>query len=478
MDKKKDAFYITTTLPYVNARPHIGFAMEVIRADIIARYKRIQGFDVFFNTGTDEHGIKIYQAAEKEGIETKAFVDKNAQAFLDLKETLNLSFDRFIRTTDEDHKKIAARFWQKCWDAGYIYKNKYSGLYCSGCEMFITEKDLVNGECPNHLGKKLELVEEENYFFKYSAFAEKLLKLYKKKDFVIPDYRLNEIKNFVKGGLEDFSISRLKEKMPWGIPVPNDEDHVMYVWFDALTNYISTLGWSEDSEKFEKYWVNGSPVQYCGKDNIQQQAARWQAMLMSVGLPPTDKIIINGWIISGGQKMSKSIGNVIDPSVIVAEYGTDALRFFVSFELHPFEDSDLNSEKMKESYNANLANGLGNVVSRVMKMSETNIKKPIDVGEVKIPSEYYEAFDKYNLQEASNVIWKVISDLDQKITDTEPFKLVKSDPEKGEEIISDLVRGVYQVAIMLEPFMPESSSIIRRAVKENKKPESLFIRKD
>ncbi len=478
MNKNNKTFYITTTLPYVNAQPHIGFAMEVIRADIVARYKRIQGFDVFFNTGTDEHGIKIYQTALKAGIDPQTFVNKNAQTFLELKETLNLTFDRFIRTTEKDHKEIATKFWQKCAEAGYIYKNKYNGLYCVGCEMFITEKDLVNGECPHHPGVKLEFLEEENYFFKYSAFADQLLKLYEKEDFVIPDYRLKEVKNLVKSGLEDFSISRLKEKMPWGIPVPGDEDHVMYVWFDALTNYISTIGWSTDSENFEKYWVKGTPTQYCGKDNLQQQAARWQAMLMSVGLPPSDKIIIDGFIISGGQKMSKSIGNVVSPSSIIDEYGTEALRFFVSNELHPFEDSDLTEEKMKESYNANLANGLGNVVSRVLKMAETNLQNPVEIKDVEIPQSYHDSFDKYNLQEATDLIWKNISEIDQKITDTEPFKIVKSDPEKGQEIISNLVQEVYRVAIMLEPFMPETSLIIQKAVKENKKPESLFIRKE
>jgi methionyl-tRNA synthetase len=291
-------FYITTTLPYANAKPHIGFAMEIVRADVVARYQRLLGHDVFFNTGTDEHGTKILQKAQEEGKDVMEFLDEKAANFTELADRLNIKYDRFIRTTDKDHENAAQNFWKLCDQNGYIYKKKYAGLYCVGCEMFINEKDLINGECEHHPGKKLEEIEEENYFFKYSEFQKDLLEKYShensekndqnKNGFVIPSNRQKEISNFVESGLEDFSISRLKEKMPWGVPVPGDDEHVMYVWFDALVNYISTLGWGTNSEidfsapsnlesdLFKKFWNDATVVQYCGKDNLQFQAARWQ----------------------------------------------------------------------------------------------------------------------------------------------------------------------------------------------------------
>ncbi len=477
-NKGKTPFYITTTLPYVNSKPHIGFAMEIIRADAVARYKRLLGHDVFFNTGTDEHGTKIYQKAKEENKDTQKFVDENAENFKKLKETLNLSFNKFIRTTDIEHKEKAQEFWKRCKDNGFIYKKNYKGLYCVGCEMFITEKDLVDGKCPLHPDRSPEIVEEENYFFAYSKFEEKLLELYKKEDFVFPSFRLNEIRNFVKSGLEDFSISRIKEKMPWGISVPDDDKHVMYVWFDALVNYVSTLGWP-DSDDYKMYWEGGTTVQYCGKDNLQQQAARWQAMLLSVGLKTTDHIIVDGFITSGGQKMSKSLGNVIDPAEIVNEYGTDALRYYLLRELSPFEDSDFTKEKFKEAYNANLANGLGNLASRIMKMSEDNLDKPIDRPEnIDFPDEYKKSIEKYDFQKTCDYIWQRIGVLDEKIQKTEPFKLVKKDREKGIEVISELVFDLYCIAELLQPIIPNTSDKIKEAVINNIKPESLFKRKD
>jgi len=473
-------FYVTTTLPYVNAKPHIGFGMEIVRADVVARYKRAQGYDVFFNTGTDEHGTKIFQKAAELGIPAQQYVDEACMNFKNLKEQLNISYDKFTRTTDPEHIAAAQEFWKRCNDAGFIYKKKYSGLYCVGCEMFIPEKDLVNGECPMHPGRKLEYIEEENYFFKYSAFAPQLLELYKRADaFTLPASRLNEITSFVKSGLEDFSISRLASKMPWGIPVPGDSDHVMYVWFDALTNYISTLGWPNIDGNFEKFWLQGTPVQYCGKDNLQHQSARWQAMLMAAGVPASHKVIVNGFILGAdGQKMSKSIGNVVDPLDIVNEYGIDAFRYMMTREIHPFEDTAFGLDKCKEIYNAHLANGLGNVVSRVMKMSETHIAAPVDVSDVIIPDEYHKAFEAYNLQAAANIIWHVVGEIDQTITDTEPFKLVKTDKEKACAIITDLVKKVHIIATMLVPFMPDTAEKILASVRDNKKPGSLFARKD
>lgn len=482
-------YYLTTTLPYVNGDPHIGFALEIVRADALARILRKNGHEVFFNTGTDEHGLKIFQKAKEFGLETKTYVDKQSQAFQDLMKELKISEHKFIRTTDKIHEEAAQEFWKKCDEAGFIEKKTYGGLYCVGCEMFLKENDLINGECPNHPGKKLEFLEEENYFFKYSNFAEKLLKLYEsKKNFVVPDFRLNEIRNFVKNGLEDFSISRVAEKMPWGIPVPNDHSQVMYVWFDALVNYISTLGWSSDNdENFEKFWQSPDVVkiQICGKDNIQHQAARWQAMLLSVDLPTTDHVIVNGFITSNGQKMSKSLGNVIDPRAVVDEYnqygsGADALRYYLLREIHSFEDSSFTMDRFQEVYNANLAKGLGNLVSRILKMAEDNL----EAGDwVKIEEKENfeivfaeEILESFNLQKITDRIWEKISNLDQEIAETEPFKLVKTDTEKAKTLLIKFVIELKQIAILLEPFLPETSEKILKAIASHKKPEPIFLR--
>ncbi|MEX1087004.1 MAG: methionine--tRNA ligase [Candidatus Paceibacterota bacterium] len=474
-------FYITTTLPYVNASPHIGFAMELVRADIIARYKRQAGFDVFFNTGTDEHGAKIHEKALEKGIEPQEYVDEAAEKFKDLIDLLNISPDvHFIRTTDERHVKAAQEFWRRCNENGDIYKGTYKVKYCVGCELEKTESDLdESGHCPIHPNRELEVREEENYFFKFSAYAEKLLDLYTSTpDFVIPDFRLGEIRAFVERGLTDFSISRVKEKMPWGIEVPGDPDHVMYVWFDALVNYVSTLDWPIESEMFERYWKNGTPTQYAGKDNLRQQSAMWQAMLMSAGLPASRQIVINGFITSGGQKMSKSTGNVISPQEIVEVYGADALRYYLARELQSFEDSDFTQERFREVYNANLANGLGNLASRIMKMAETHLTTaPILPAQV-YEQDFQEALERFDLQRATDIIWEKIQAMDGNIQETEPFKLVKTDLEQAKAIISDLVIDLYKVSQMLAPVMPSTSAAIQEAVKTNTKPETLFPRRE
>lgn len=274
------SFYITTTLPYVNSDPHVGFAMEIIRADSIARYKKLQGFDVFFNTGTDEHGQKLLADATKAGKDVKEYVDHFAEQFRGLKGLLNISDDvHFIRTTDDHHEKAAQAIWKIVEQKGYIYKKNYETKYCVGCELEKTDSELnEQGRCPVHPDKEIELINEENYFFALSKVAPLLENLYKEKtELVIPAFRFNEMKAFLSRGLEDFSISRLKSKMSWGVPVPRDEDHVMYVWFDALTNYISTLGWPEDKNGlYKKFWQEGQKIQYCGKDNVRQQSMMWQ----------------------------------------------------------------------------------------------------------------------------------------------------------------------------------------------------------
>jgi methionyl-tRNA synthetase len=451
-------FYITTTLPYVNSDPHVGFALEIIRADVLARYHRLVGDEVFFNTGTDEHGQKIYQKALEENRKPQEYVDEYAAKFNRLKEALNLSYDNFIRTTDEHHIKAAQKFWEMVSQNGYIYKKNYKVKYCIGCELEKTDSDLQDGLCPDHPSKELEVREEENYFFKFSKFEDRLFKLYESKpDFVIPANRQKEIKNFVKSGLKDFSISRLKEKMPWGVPVPGDETQIMYVWFEALINYISALGWPENKDNFSKWWPG---TQIAGKDNLRQQSAMWQAMLMAAELPTSKQILINGFIVSGGQKMSKSLGNVIDPFGYTEGYGTDALRYFLLSNISPFEDGDFTKERFESAYTSSLVNGLGNLVARVAGMSE-GIK--IDSGQARMikggvmTEKAGKAIERFEFDKALEVIWDKIREADKLINEKEVWKL------KGEEkvkMLTDLVNVIVQIGVDLQPFLPETSEII------------------
>ncbi len=366
-------FYITTTLPYVNGEPHIGYALEVVRADAWAREMRRRKKEVFFNIGTDEHGLKIYQKAQELGLEPQDYCDQQVEKWLELKKLLNLNNDNFIRTTDKHHILAAQEFWRRAKANGFIYKKNYKAKYCVGCELEKTESELENGRCPLHPNLEIEIIDEENYFFKFSEFQKKLLALYKEQpEFVVPQHRFNEIKKFVERGLTDFSVSRLKTKMPWGIEVPDDPEHVMYVWFDALINYISAIGWPNDLENFNKLWPG---IQVAGKDNIRQQSAMWQAMLMSVNLPPSKQIFINSFITSKGQKMSKSLGNTIAPNELIEKFGTDGTRWIL-LSLNTFgDDMDLTWERMTEKYNADLANGLGNLLERVFTLA---IKSNLD----------------------------------------------------------------------------------------------------
>ncbi len=480
------SFYITTTLPYVNAPPHIGFALEIVQADSIARYRALLGDEVFFNTGTDEHGIKIYRKAQEEGKDTQSYVDAYAERFKLLQERLNLFPElHFVRTTDTHHKAAAQAFWNLCLASGDIYKKNYSVKYCVGCELEKTDSELENGKCPIHPTLDIELINEENYFFRFSRYQVSLLDLYARRpDFVVPDFRFNEIRAFVARGLEDFSISRRREKMPWGVPVPGDEAQVMYVWFDALINYISTLGWPEDEAALEKFWgIIDSPkaLQIAGKDNVRQQAAMWQAMLISANLPSTRQIVIHGFITSGGQKMSKSVGNVIDPYAIIDEYGTDALRLFLLRHIHPFEDSDFTMEKFKESYNADLANGLGNLSARILTLAQANLEKPIEKPQPvpeDFPAVYTSAFDRYDYNAACDYVWKLIGELDKELTAEKPFSVVKEDPEKGKAMIAAMTARLYVIARLLQPIIPTTSNALKAAILANKKPENLFPRKE
>jgi methionyl-tRNA synthetase len=469
------AKYITTTLPYVNSDPHIGFALEVVQADAVARYWRLLGHEVFFNTGTDEHGQKLAQKADEKGESRQAYVDHYANEFKKLGTALNLSYDNFIRTTDAHHKAAAQEMWRRCLNAGDIYKKKYSGLYCVGCESFKTESDLVDGKCPDHLTAP-ELVEEENYFFALSKYQSYLEEYLSRDGVIVPEWRREEALTFVNKGLEDFSISREKSRLDWGVPVPDDENQVMYVWFDALTNYISTLGWPEDTEgNFKKFWQEGEPLQMGGKDQVRFQSIMWQAMLKSADLAPTHQVVYHGFINSGGQKMSKTIGNVISPYELVEKYGTEATRYLLLRHVHPFEDTDITWERLDEWYTANLVNGLGNLVARVLKMSETYLDSPVQIALYEDDQKSY--WDTFNLQHALDLTWKFIGeDLDEYIAKTEPFKLIKTDPDAAKAHITLLVQKLHVVAMRLRPIMPQTSKIILEAIVANKKPENLFPR--
>ena len=487
------AFYITTTLPYVNAEPHVGFATEILRADAIARYQKLMGSDVFFNTGTDEHGQKVYDKAMEVGEDPQKYADRFAIEFQKLIPTLGITEDiHFIRTTNQLHKKAAQEMWQRCDASGDIYKAIQKIKYCIGCELEKTDSELVDGKCPLHSHKEIEIREEENYFFRFSKYQKPLLELYKSRpDFILPSFRQQEIKMFVEAGLRDFSVSRLKSKMPWGVAVPNDDEHVMFVWFDALTNYISTLGWPEDKDgKFKKFWEKGETFQVAGKDNLRQQSAIWQAMLMSAGLPNTKQVIIGGFINSGGQKMSKSLGNVISPFDMVKRYGTDATRYILLRHVHSTEDTDITWERMDEWYTANLVNGLGNFIARVMKMAEDyEIENGIPIGEdellglgLSLKSHTTEMekltryFGEFKFNQGMDVIWETIVYGDGIIQKEEPFKLIKTDREKAKKVVANLSQRAFRIGVMLEPFMPETAKIIQEAVISNKKPANLFNR--
>jgi len=473
-------FYITTTLPYVNASPHIGFALEMVQADIIARHKKLSGCDVFFNTGTDEHGLKIYKKSEEEGRSVEDYINERVDEYRKLMNILDIADSEsgiefnFIRTTDPKHVAAAGEFWKICDKNGYIDKRIHKAKYCIGCELEKTDSELEGGKCPEHPNLEIEIIEEENYFFLFEKFRDRLLDLYKKEEnFVIPEGRLNEIRNFVSGGLKDFSISRLKEKMPWGVGVPGDSDHVMFVWFDALVNYISAIGWPDDLEKFNTWHPH--VIQIAGKDNLRQQSAIWQAMLMAAGLEPSKKILIHGFIISEGHKMSKSFGNVIDPFDMVRTYGTDALRYYLAREVSTFEDSDFTEEHFKETYNANLANGLGNLVSRIMKMATSyGVKTSLDVTKYSYSSKY---MDNFEINKAIDALWSRISDLDSFIQKEEPFKAIKTNEKKAKTDVVYLIDELIKISIELYPFMPDTSKKIQELIKENKMPEKpLFAR--
>ena len=462
MDRK---FYITSPIYYVNDKPHVGHAYSTIIADTLARYHRALGDEVTFLTGTDENSQKTVDAAQKSGEDIISYTDRLAGVWKSVWQALNISNTYFIRTTEARHKKIVEEFWKRLWDNGDIYKGRYEGLYCKGHEAFMKESDLVNGLCPDHKTKP-EHFAEDNYFFKLKRYEKDLLAFYEKNpNFVIPENRYNEVKNFVREGLEDLSISRQAQK--WGIPVPNDPSQVVYVWFDALINYVSAIG-------IEQWEQHPADVHVIGKDITRFHAIIWPAMLMSAKLPLPKQVAANGFFTVNGVKISKSLGNAIDPIDLAEKYGAEALRYFLLREIPYGEDGDFSEEKLKERYNADLANGIGNLAARVMKLAEDNLSEPVSPF---LETHLVSPLERFEIGKAIDYVFMKVQNLDKKINDEEPFKLVKVEPERGKLMINELVRELYHIAETLAPFLPATSEKIKKAIKENKKPENLFPRK-
>lgn len=478
---EKKTFFISTSIPYVNARPHVGHALEFVQADVIARFRRLMGRNVFFLSGTDDNALKNVQAAEAAGVPVEEYVKENSAIFEELLRRLNISHDDFIRTGfEERHRLGAQRLWSRSKKED-IYKKKYRGLYCVGCEEFKKEKDLVHGECPEHPGKKLEEVEEENYFFRLSAYQDALHNLISSGELqIVPAFRKNEMLAFIEAGLEDFSISRSKERARgWGIPVPGDDSQTIYVWFDALSNYINALGYAKDDEKFKTFWQEGEEVVHIiGKGINRFHTIYWPAMLLSAGVRPPTKAVVHGYVTGDrGIKMSKSLGNVADPALYIEEFGAEAVRYFLIREIPTFEDGSFSRKRFVEAYNANLANGLGNLVARVLKLSETHLEGPVDIPTAaSFPKEYTEALEGFEITKAADYVWSRIKQLDEKIAATEPFRVVKTDKEKGAALIKDIVTELYWIGRLLYPFLPQANAIIKEAIRQNKKPETLFPR--
>ena len=467
---------VSTSIPYVNAKPHIGHALEYVETDAYVRHLRLQGDDVLFITGTDDNALKNVQAAQAAGEPVQQFVDSHAEEFKKLCTSLGIDEHVFVRTSgNEAHTKTAQAIWEACNKKGDLIQKTYSGYYCVGCEEFKTEKDLIDGACPIHPGKPLELVSEENYFFTLGKYQEKLEKLLVDDVLkIVPTSRKNEMLAFIRGGLEDFSVSRsVARAHGWGIPVPGDDTQIMYVWFDALINYLTGTGFPDTTT-----WTDATErTHFVGKDITRFHAIYWPAMLMSAGVELPTHLFSHGFITSGGQKMSKSIGNVISPDELITKYGTEATRYLLLRHVHPTEDTDITWERLDEWYTANLVNGLGNLVARVMKLAEQYLAAPVDCPEVTpFAPVYTNAFTDFAFSTAMDIVWEKIQSCDERITKEEPFKVIKVDAEKGKEMIRGLASDVYQIGRLLNPFMPVTCELIKESVLANKKPENLFPR--
>lgn len=459
-------YYVTTSIPYVNGEPHLGHAMEFVMADVLARRARQQGKEVAFSTGTDEHGTKIAEKAAELGMEPKAFTDKMSQQFRDLAKTLNISNTRFIRTTDEGHEQRAKLIWKAL--EKDIYKGTYTGWYCTGDEAFFTETEVKanNGVCPNH-NRPFEKIEEENYFFKLSAYTDQILEAIESDKFrIVPATRRNEIMSLLKDGLDDISISRPKEKVGWGIGVPGDTKQSMYVWFEALTNYITVLGYPEHDD-FKQFWP--ANVQVIGKDIIRFHAAIWPAILMSLGLPLPKDLYVHSFITVEGKKMSKSLGNYVSPNDIIEKYGADPFRYYFLRHIPSYEDGDFGWASFEAAYNNELANELGNAVQRTAAMVIKYQKGLIgDIpGAEHDTAQYETALDNYHFDRALDEVWEQVRGLNQYIDEEKPWELAKAgDEDHLREVLAYQAGALLEIADLLEPFMPESATKIRNVFVE------------
>lgn len=475
---KKEPVYISTAIDYVNAEAHLGHALEKIQADSLARYYRAKGRPVFFLTGTDENSLGTVRAAKEKKIPVKKFVQQKAEHFRSLEKLLDLSIDDFIRTSEKRHEAAVHKLWQKA--KKDIYLRKYSGLLCGNCETYFKKEEAPDGLCPVH-GRELDQVEEENYFFKLSRYQKKLRKAIESGELkVVPETRKNEVLGFIDQGLEDICISRSAERLQgWGIDVPGDPGQKIWCWFDALTNYISALDYGKDGDKFKKWWTDNPLKIHCiGKDILKFHAVYWPAFLMSAGLPLPQVVLVHGFLSVNGQKMSKSLGTGVDPHKLVKEYGVDAVRYFLLREIPTTKDGDFSLAKFKERYNADLASGLGNLVSRVTKLAREMKVEPeligLETGQAikEVEKEYRRAMAGGDLREALMSIWNLVAFCDQYIEQEEPWK----GEEGATTTVADLLFVLDKIASWLQPFLPAASRRMAEQLSGKGKAESLFPR--
>ncbi|MDE1845823.1 MAG: methionine--tRNA ligase [Candidatus Micrarchaeota archaeon] len=473
-------FYITTAIPYVNAAPHIGHALEFIQADAIARHRKVNGYDVFLTTGADENSLKNVQAAEKLKITPEELTKRNAQAFSQMADKVNLHYDAFVRSSiREEHWPGVEKIWELCNKSGDIYKKSYSGLYCVGCELFYTEKELENGLCPEHKTRP-ELVEEENYFFRLSKYQKQIEELISSgKLKIIPDNRKNEVLTFIREGLEDFSISRsVKRARGWGVPVPGDSSQIVYVWFDALGLYLTAIGYGKDEVRFKKWWP--ANVHVIGKGIIKFHALYWPGILLSAGIALPESILVHGYVTAEGQKMSKSIGNIVDPIPLIEKYGTDKLRYYLLKEIPTFEDGNFAEKNLEECINNELVGNLGNFIHRTLTFVWTkyagSIKKfeltPEEMVFIKNISSKAQEVDvlllENKLREGMLKILEIGNDANRYFQANAPWEIIKTDKEKAERIMFVCTNVCRIVSGLLYPFLPESSE--KLLALQNEKP--------